>query len=134
MVLKCKVISSYSIRKHYDSKRKSSARSDRPNRRQIHLGGEVRGINEKTHQTSTNGASDGDGHDPGKQQEADTLEVDSLQGTVAETDADGGTGDTHGGGDGEGVLGEDEDGEGGAHLHGGTTAGRVVGDLVTHDY
>jgi hypothetical protein len=30
-------------------------------------------------------------------------------------------------------LGEDEDGKGGTHFHGGTTAGGVVGDLVTHD-
>lgn len=114
-------------------KKKTKPQMDHHNRA-IHLfSSEVRGVNEETHQTSTKGAGDGNGHDPGEQQETDTLEVDSLQGTVAETDADGGTGDTHGGGDGEGVLGEDEDGEGGTHFHGGTTAGRVVGDLVTHD-
>lgn len=84
----------------------------------------MRGINEKTHQTSTNGAGDGDGHDLGEQQETETLEVDSLQGTVTETDADGGTGDIHRGRDGEGVLGEDEDGEGGAYLYRGTAARR----------
>ena len=94
----------------------------------------MRSVNEETHQATTKGAGDGNGHDPGEEEEADTLEVDSLEGTVAETDADGGTGDTHGGGDGEGVLGEDQDGDGGAHLHGGTTAGGVVGDLVTHDW
>lgn len=94
----------------------------------------MRSVNKQTHQATTNGAGDGNGHDPGEKEEAHTLEVDSLEGTVAETDADGGTGDTHGGGDGEGVLGEDEDGEGSAHLHGGTTAGGVVGDLVTHDW
>jgi hypothetical protein len=31
-------------------------------------------------------------------------------------------------------LREDEDGDGGAHLHGGASARRVVCDLVTHDY
>ena len=29
---------------------------------------------------------------------------------------------------------EDEDGDSGAHLHGATSARRVVGDLVTHNY
>ncbi|KAJ6015964.1 hypothetical protein N7540_010555 [Penicillium herquei] len=95
----------------------------------VRLSGEVRGINEKTHQTFTNSASNGDGHNPGEQQEAETLEINSLQGTVAETAADGGTD-----GDGEGVLGEDEDGEGGAYLYGGATARRVVGNLVPYDY
>lgn len=96
--------------------------------------GPVRRIKDQTHQTATKGTGNGDGHDPGKEQETDTLEVDCLQATVAQTDADGGTGDTHGCGDGERVLGEDEDGDGGAEFHGGATAGGVVGDLVTHDY
>ena len=94
---------------------------------------EVRGVEEDAHEDTAEGAGNGDGHDPGDQQEGDSLEVDGLEGAVAETDADGGTGDAHGGGDGEGVLREDQDGDGGTHLHGATTARRVVGDLVAHD-
>jgi hypothetical protein len=70
---------------------------------------------------------------PGEEQETNTLPVDSLEGSVAETDTDGGTGDTHGGGHWQLVLREDEDGDGGTHFHGGTTRWGVVGDLVTHD-
>ena len=97
------------------------------------FGGEVRGVEEDAHEDAAEGAGDGDGHDPGDQEEGDTLEVDGLEGAVAEAYADGGAGDAHGGGHGEGVLGEDQDGDGGAHLHGAAAAGRVVGDLVAHD-
>lgn len=78
----------------------------------------MRRINDETHQTPTNGASNGNGHDPGEEQEANTLEVDCPQITIAQTDTDGGTSDTHGCGDGQGELGEDEDGDGGTHFHG----------------
>jgi hypothetical protein len=93
----------------------------------------VRSIKEQTHQASTESTGDRDSHDPGKQQETNTLEVNSLEGSVAETDTDGGTGDTHRGRDREGVLREYKDGKGSTHLHGGTTAGGVIGDLVTHN-
>lgn len=95
---------------------------------------EMGSVEGESHQAATDKAGNGDGHQPRKTQEADTLPVDGLVGAVAQTDADGGAGDAHGGRDGEGVLGEDENGDGGAHLHGRTTAGRVVGDLVAHDY
>jgi hypothetical protein len=78
----------------------------------------VRGVEEQTHEDTAEGAGDGDGHDPGQGEEADSLEVDGLEGAVAEADADGGARDAHGRRHGEGVLGEDEDGDGGAHFHG----------------
>ena len=81
----------------------------------------MRRIEDQTHETTTNGASDGNSHDPSKQQKTDTLEVDSLKRSVAQTDTDGGTSNAHRGGDGQGVLGEDQDGNGSAHLHGGST-------------
>jgi hypothetical protein len=93
----------------------------------------VRSVEDNAHSKTTNGAGDGNGHDPGEDKETNTLPVDSLDGTVAETDTDGGTGDAHGRRDGERVLREDEDGERGTHLHGATTRRRVVGDLIAHD-
>lgn len=95
---------------------------------------EVRGVESKSHKTSTDKTGDGDGHDPGEDEKENSLPVDSLDAAVAETDTNGGTSDTHGGGDGELVLREDEDSDGSTHLHGRTTTGRVVGDLVTHNY
>lgn len=94
---------------------------------------EVRHVQRETHQDTADQASDGDGDDPRKKQEANSLPVDSLEGAVAETDADGGASDAHGGRHGEGVLGEDEDGDGGAHFHGGTTRWGVVSKLVAHN-
>lgn len=93
----------------------------------------VRGVKGKSHKTSTDETGDGDGHDPRENEEEDSLPVDSLDAAVAKTDTDGGTGDTHGGRDRELVLREDKDGNGSTHLHGRTTAGGVVGDLVTHN-
>nr|POF07166.1 hypothetical protein CFP56_31790 [Quercus suber] len=84
---------------------------------------EVRGVEEDAHEHAAEGAGDGDGHDPGESQKPDTLEVDGFEGAVAQPDADGGAGDAHGGRDGQGVLGEDEHRDGGAHLHG-APAGR----------
>lgn len=94
---------------------------------------EVRSVEDDAHGQTTNGASDGNGHDPREDEETNSLPVDSLDGSVAETDTNGGTGDAHGGGDGERVLGEDQDSKGGTHFHRATSAGRVVGDLVAHD-
>ena len=74
-------------------------------------------IKDQAHDDPSEGTSDGDGSDPGEEEEADPLEVDRLEGAVAEPDADGGAGDAHGGRDGQGELGEEEDGDGGAHLH-----------------
>ena len=88
----------------------------------------------ETHESSTDETGNGDGHDPGEEQETHTLPVDGLEGTVAQANTDSGTGDAHGSGHWQLVLGEDEDGDGGAHLHGRTTGRGVVGDLVAHDY
>lgn len=93
----------------------------------------MRGVEDNGARDTTDGSGNGDGHDPGEDEETDSLPVDGLEGAVAETNTDGGSGDAHGGGDGERVLREDEDGESGTHLHGATSAGRVVCDLVTHD-
>ncbi|KAI6771380.1 hypothetical protein HG531_009005 [Fusarium graminearum] len=94
--------------------------------RQFLSSDEVRGVESKSHKTSTDKTGDGDGHDPGEDEKENSLPVDSLDAAVAETDTNGGTSDTHGGGDGELVLREDEDSDGSTHLHGGTTTGRVV--------
>lgn len=93
----------------------------------------MRSIEEETHGDTTNETCNGDGHDPGEEQKANSLPVDGLGGTVAETDTDSGTGDAHGCRDGELVLREDENGDGSTHLHGRTSRRRVIGDLVAHD-
>lgn len=84
---------------------------------------EVRSVDEQTHQTSSKGTNNGDGQDPTQEQETNTLEVDSPQRAVAQTNSDGGTSDTHGGRNRQRVLGEDEDSDGGTELHGRATAG-----------
>lgn len=75
-------------------------------------------VDEESHDTATDETGDGDGHDPGEEQEADSLPVDGFEAAVAETDADGGTGDTHRGGDRKLVLREEQDGDSGTHFHG----------------
>lgn len=94
---------------------------------------EVRSVQGKTHEETTNQTSDGDSHDPGEDEKANSLPVDSLETAVAQTDSDSSSGDAHGGGNGQLVLGEDEDSDGSAHLHGRATAGGVVGQLVAHN-
>jgi hypothetical protein len=93
----------------------------------------VRRIKEKRHRDSAQSSSDGDSHDPSRHEEADTLPVDGLVSAIAETHANRSAGDAHGGRDGEGELREDEDGDGGAHLHAAAARGGVVGDFVAHD-
>ena len=93
----------------------------------------MRRVQRKTHKTTTNQTRDGDSHDPGEEQQAHTLPIDSLVCTVAQSDADCGASDAHGGRDRQLVLGENEDGNRGTHLHGRPTRRRVVGELVTHD-
>jgi hypothetical protein len=93
----------------------------------------VGGIQEERHRDSSNCAGDGNGHDPSRYEEADTLPVDSLEGTIAEANTDCGSGNAHGGRDGEGELRENEDSDGGAHFHAAAARRRVVGDLVAHD-
>lgn len=94
---------------------------------------ELGGVEENTHQNTAEGTGNWNGHDPRKQEKTNSLEVDSLQSSIAEANADGGASNAHGGRDGERELREDEDSDGSAHLHRATSAGRVVGDLVTHD-
>jgi hypothetical protein len=110
----------------------------------------VRSVEDNAHGQTTNSTGDRDGHDPGEDEETNSLPVDSLDGSVAETDTNGSTSDAHGSRDRERVLREDQDGESGTHLHRATcdelasvgqveeqvehtSARRVVGDLVTHD-
>jgi hypothetical protein len=93
----------------------------------------VRGVENKAHKHTSKSTRNWDGDDPCEDKEANSLPVDGLDGTVAETDTDGSTSDAHGGGDGKGELGEDEDGDGGTHLHRATSAWGVVRDLVTHN-
>ncbi len=107
-------------------RRRSRARAS------LFLTGEVGGVEEDSHQAATDETGNGDGHEPGENHEEDRLPVDSLGASVAQTDTDGGTSNAHGRENGKGLLGEDEDGDGGTHLHGRTTAGGVVSDLVTH--
>jgi hypothetical protein len=76
-----------------------------------------RSIEDQAHEYSSESAGDGDGSDPCEEEEADSLEVDCLQGAVAEADTDGSANDAHRGRDGKRELREDEDGNGGAHLH-----------------
>ena len=93
----------------------------------------MRSVDEETHDATSQGTGNGDGHEPTESKETNSLPVNSLIGTVAETNTNGGTSDAHGGGNGELVLGEDKDSDGSGQLHGATTRRRVVGDLVTHD-
>lgn len=65
-------------------------------------------------------------HDP-----CNSLPVDCLGVTVAKSNTDGGTSDAHGGGDGETVLGSENDGNGGSKFHRESTRGRVKSDVVT---
>ena len=81
------------------------------------FGGPVWGIEEETHQATSKSTGNGNGHNPGENEQADTLPVDSLVGTIAKTDTDGSTGDTHRSGDWESELRKDEDGDGSTHLH-----------------
>lgn len=90
-------------------------------------------VEEETHGDTTDKTSDWNGHDPGEEQETNTLPVDGLEGTVHQTNTNGSTSNAHGCRDWKLVLGEDENGDGSSHLHGGTTRWRVVGDLVAHD-
>ena len=81
---------------------------------------EVRRIEDNAHGKTTDGTSNRDGHDPRKDQETNSLPVDSLEATVAQADTDGGTSDAHGCGYGKRVLREDEDSERSTHFHGAT--------------
>lgn len=94
---------------------------------------EMGSVKDQTHEASAKGTSDGNGHDPSKQQKTDTLEVDGLESSVAKSNSDGSASDAHGGGNGQGELREDQHRDGGTHLHGGATGWGVVGDFVTHD-
>jgi hypothetical protein len=80
----------------------------------------VGSVEDDGHGDTADGAGNGDGHDPGEDKESNSLPVDGLDGSVAETDTDGGTSDAHGCRDGKRVLREDQDSERGTHLHGAT--------------
>ena len=78
----------------------------------------MRSIKSQGHEASADETGNGNSHDPGEEQEAESLPVDGLEGTVAETNTNSCAGDAHGSRDGESILREDEDGDGGTHLHG----------------
>jgi len=82
-----------------------------------HLFLEVRGVEDNAHEHATDGTGNRDGHDPGEHKKGDSLEVDSLEGAVAETDTNSGTSNAHGGGHGKRVLREEKHGDSSTHLH-----------------
>jgi hypothetical protein len=84
------------------------------------LPGKVGRVEDDAHGYTADGAGNGDGHDPGEDEETDSLPVDGFDSAVAKTDTNGGASDAHGGRDGERVLREDEHGERGTHFHGAT--------------
>lgn len=95
---------------------------------------EMRSIKKQAHKHAAKRPCDGNGHDPGDDEQTDTLPVNGFPGAIAEANTDGGTGDAHRRGHGQRLLGKDEDGNGGAHLHGAAARGRMVGDFVAHDF
>ena len=94
----------------------------------------VRSIEHQPHQHTRKRTRDGNGSNPRQQQEAYSLEIDSLHGTVTKTYTNCSTGDAHGCRNRERVLREEKDGNGSAHLHRRASARRVVGDLIAHHY
>lgn len=78
----------------------------------------MRGVDDDAHEAARQRSGNRDGEDPACEQKTNSLPVDGPDPAVAETDTDGRAGDTHGGGDGELVLGEYEDGDGCAEFHG----------------
>lgn len=98
LLLRLLIIANFDTCNHIpDYKLYKSRYTLNPNNTPPHLESEVRRIQEQPHQTTTKRTRDGNSHDPRQEQETNTLEVDSLEGTVAEADADGGASDTHGG-------------------------------------
>lgn len=95
---------------------------------------EVRRIENQGHEYTSESASDGNRSNPCNDEEAYSLEVDSLEGTVAKTNSDSGSCDAHRRRHRQFVLGEDKDGHSSTHLHGAATARTVVCDLVAHNY
>jgi hypothetical protein len=93
----------------------------------------MRRIQKQRHRDSAQSSSNRNSHDPSRHEQADTLPIDGLVGSVAEANTHRGAGDAHGGRDGEGELREDEDGDGGAHFHAAAARGGVVGDFVAHN-
>lgn len=93
----------------------------------------MRRIQNQPHQTSGQRSCNGDRHDPSQSQQSHPLPVDGLEGAIAQTDPDSRACNAHGRRHGQLVLTEDKDCNGGAQFHRAPTAGRVVGDLITHD-
>lgn len=93
----------------------------------------MRSIKDQSHEYTSESASDRNRSNPCNDEEAYTLEVDSLEGTVAKTDSDSGSCNAHGRGHRQLVLRENEDCHSSTHLHGAATARTVVGDFVAHD-
>ena len=89
------------------------------------------GVDENTNHNTRDDTSHWQGDDPAEVDPGDHAPVDGPPGTRAETDTDGGTGDTLGSGDGETETRSHEHSEGRAQHHGETMRWRVQGDAVT---
>ena len=80
----------------------------------------MRRIQHNPHKHAPNRARHRNRHKPRKHQKRHPLEVNRLVRAIRQTDSDGRARDAHGRTDGQGVLREEQDGDGGAHFHGGT--------------
>lgn len=67
----------------------------------------MRSVEQQAHKNTSKSTCDGDGGDPSREKEANSLPVDCFEGTVAKTDANGSTCDAHRCRDGKGILRED---------------------------
>ena len=93
----------------------------------------MRRVKDDSSQASRGSSDDGNGQDPPHHDPSESSPVERLQVAVAERDSEGRTGDAHGRRDGEGVLGSEEDGDGGSELHRESSRGRVQGESVSED-
>lgn len=65
---------------------------------------EMRSVEQDAHEDTGKCAGNWNSHNPGENKETNSLPVDSLESTVAKTDTNSGSGDTHGSGDWKRVL------------------------------
>lgn len=90
----------------------------------------MRRVERHNHEQTRDQTSTRQGDDPTAEDETDLLPVDSLEVEVAERNTNGGTSQTLCSGDGESEAGSEKDSDGGTELHGETTGGRDLSDLV----
>lgn len=94
---------------------------------------EMGSVKEDAHETTREGSGDRDGHDPAHENPSDSSPVGRADITVAKRNANGGTDDAHGGGDGDAKLSGQDDGDGRGEFHGETAGRGHEGDAVTED-